>query len=286
MLLQEIHDARRGDTSASVLEDRLGMAGLWDFDEDNYRVFIQLLGRFQLLQSGRPLALPNGGKLGVILSILALHPDGVPRDSLLSSLWPDHDLQLAGQSLNSLVYSLRKLLSDQLGGATPLLCDGNSYRLNYEAGLAVDVDCFDRLVAHGDRYWREEDFSGALAVYNRALRLYRGDLCNVTDAQAVMKRERLRVCYLGLLVRLAEHYYSCGEYDSSLELAGRMLASDPCREDAHRLMMRCHVQRGERAQALRQYQLCAEILLSEFDAPPEAATASLYEQIRLTPTSA
>jgi hypothetical protein len=49
--------------------------------------------------------------------------------------------------------------------------------------------------------------------------------------------------------------------------------------------MRCHVQRGERAQALRQYQLCRDILKAEYDAAPEPATTALFDQVRLDPGS-
>jgi DNA-binding SARP family transcriptional activator len=57
----------------------------------------------------------------------------------------------------------------------------------------------------------------------------------------------------------------------------------PCREDAHRAIMRCHVRLGERAQAFEQYRLCAQILRAEYGAAPEQATTVLYEQVRLDP---
>ncbi|HET7380215.1 MAG TPA: bacterial transcriptional activator domain-containing protein, partial [Gaiellales bacterium] len=58
---------------------------------------------------------------------------------------------------------------------------------------------------------------------------------------------------------------------------------DPCREDGHRTAMRCYVRRGERAQALRQYQMCEVILREEFNATPEPATRALFDKVRLAP---
>jgi DNA-binding SARP family transcriptional activator len=63
------------------------------------------------------------------------------------------------------------------------------------------------------------------------------------------------------------------------------LSIDPCREDAHRVIMRTHLRRGERAQALRQYRLCEYVLRREFDTAPEPQTIALYERIRIDPTS-
>jgi DNA-binding SARP family transcriptional activator len=65
----------------------------------------------------------------------------------------------------------------------------------------------------------------------------------------------------------------------------QLLLMDPCREDAHRMAMQCHVLRGERAQALRQYRVCERILRLEFDAAPEEATRALFDQVRLDPSS-
>jgi DNA-binding SARP family transcriptional activator len=70
-----------------------------------------------------------------------------------------------------------------------------------------------------------------------------------------------------------------------LEHAQCLLVHDPCREDAHRLAMRCYVRRGERAQAVQQYRLCEQILRAELDARPEHATMALFDQVRLNPDS-
>jgi DNA-binding SARP family transcriptional activator len=49
--------------------------------------------------------------------------------------------------------------------------------------------------------------------------------------------------------------------------------------------MRCYNRLGHRAQALRQYRTCREILEAEFDAVPEPATEELYELLRREPSS-
>jgi transcriptional activator len=43
-----------------------------------------------------------------------------------------------------------------------------------------------------------------------------------------------------------------------------LLSHDPCRENAHRVVMRCYVRRGEQAAALRHYHICAHIMHTEF----------------------
>jgi DNA-binding SARP family transcriptional activator len=252
--------------------------------ESQAPVWIALLGSFSLLKAGRPVAAPSNGKTEALLSILAIrHKDPVPRDTLLALLWPNHDPSLAAQSLNSLVHSLRKQFKIELHGAGPLIhCDG-CYRLNCEAGVGIDLAHFETLIQEGDRALRRGETGPAMACYQRATLLYRGDLWAGADVYAAVERERLRASYLTLLARIADYYYEQGDYSTCLATAYRLVATDPYREDAHRLIMRCHVREGERAQALHQYQFCVDILRAEFDMSPEPATTQLYEQIRYDP---
>jgi LuxR family maltose regulon positive regulatory protein len=255
-------------------------------DEAHCPILICLLGNFLLLKAGQPIVLRNGGKTKALLGHLGLEQEhGLPRDTLLQLLWPMGDTALASQSLHSLVYSLHKLVGDALDGAAPVYHDEGGYRLNLAAGVGVDVTRFDALIKAGDQQARTGDLATASQTYRGAVELYRGDLCLDTDVQTRVERERLRTRYLTLLAQLADYHYSAGEYTASLEYAWRLLGRDPCREDARRLVMQCHVRQGQRAEALHQYRVCVATLRLEFDAAPETATTTLFEQIRLDPGS-
>jgi DNA-binding SARP family transcriptional activator len=247
-------------------------------------VLICLLGSFQVICNGRPVMLRGGGKAEALLCGLAVRgQQGLTRDRLIDSLWPDADAALAGQSLNTLVYSLHRLLGAELGGAAPVLYSGGWYRLNLDAGVAVDLMLFEGLASRGDRLLHSGDTDAAVDAYQAAVDLYRGDLCAGTDVQSLVERERVRARYLNVLAQLADDQFGLGNYLACLDNVQRLLAVDGCREDAHRMAMRCYVRRGERAQALRQYRLCESILAGEFDAAPEPATHALFERVRLHP---
>jgi DNA-binding SARP family transcriptional activator len=245
---------------------------------------ICLLGNFRLLVAGELSSTRAGGKSEALLSLLALSfGRRVPREQILQSLWPESDPALARNSLHNLVHHLNRLLGPVLHGAPPVLNDDGYYRLNTEAGIGVDVAYFDRLVAVGDQQIQAGDTATVFCAYDRAAELYRGDLQFASDAQAVMERERLRARYLTLLAQLAEQSYHRSDYSAAQAYLWRLLARDPYREDAHRLMMRCYVRRGERAAALHQYQVCVDLLRDEFDVAPESTTIALFDQIRADP---
>jgi DNA-binding SARP family transcriptional activator len=245
-------------------------------------VIICLLGGFRVLKDEKVVGLRPGSKAEAVLSTLALrngHP--VFREALLEAVWPNADPQLAGQTLNSLTYNLHRLLRDAIGGAKVLVHEDGCYRLNREAGVSADVDAFLGLATEGDRCAATCDPEGAAEAFARAVDLYRGDLSGGGTVQHVIERERFRAMCLTLLARLADYHHARRDFSTALEFAVRLLSMDPCREDAHRTVMRCHVHRGERAQALRQYRVCEQILRMEFDAAPEKATRELFDQIRL-----
>lgn len=246
-----------------------------------FPLLIRLFGSFHVETASGIAPIRNGSKAELLLSYLALRLDTpVQRLRLLDLLWPESDGVLAGQSLNTLIYTVHRLLAGTLDGAPPILHDDGMYRLNVAAGVTVDTACFDGWSTTGEQLARAGDGAGASAMFSRAVDLYRGDVQNGIDVHAVVERERLRARYLTLLAWLADRSFQQHDYARSLQLAQRLLASDPCREDAHRQVMRCHVRLGERVQALRQYRVCQQVLLAEFDATPEPSTQALFEKIR------
>jgi DNA-binding SARP family transcriptional activator len=249
-----------------------------------FPVLVCLLGSFRVFSNGAPVALRPEGKAEQLLHALALRPQhGVERDELVGIVWPTGDYRLARQSLNTLLYSLRRTFADGLGGRTPILREEGRYRLNTEDGVAIDVDEFDAAVATGDRVAGRGDHEAAIRAYEDAVLLYSGDLVVGSDVEHVVERERLRARYLSAHARVADLQFELGNYDLALRATLELLAHDPCREDGHRMAMRCYVRIGERAQALRQYRICQDMLALEFSAVPEQATDALYELVRLEP---
>jgi DNA-binding SARP family transcriptional activator len=249
-------------------------------------ILICLFGRFRLFRCGAIIPVRSGGKTEAFLTCLALRNEsGMRRDALLDAVWPESDLVRARQSLTTLVNSLRRLLGSALAGASPVLYGAGGYALNSAAGVAVDVARFDALAVEGERSMRASDVAGAMQSWMQAVGLYRGDISVGSDVYAIIERERLRALELTLLARLADHCLEEGKHHEALRHARQLLRHDPCREDAHRLVMRCHVRLEERAQALRQYWVCRQVLEREFGALPEPSTEALFARIRLDPAS-
>jgi DNA-binding SARP family transcriptional activator len=249
-------------------------------------VALYALGPFRLVLGGRLARLDSESKAAHLLLCLALAPEHrLLRGQLLERIWPQVDPALANQSLHSLVHYLHKLTRSLLGGASILLYQHGYYQLNIANGVWVDLDQFEEWSEQGKDLLAGRSVAEGIRYCRQALALYQGDLAGSTDLQALLERERLRALFLDLLARLADHHYRREEPREALRYLQRLFAHEPCREDAHRQAMRCYVKLNQRTQALRQYRLCCQALMLEFEMQPEPATVALFEQIRQDPTT-
>jgi predicted ATPase len=82
-------------------------------------------------------------------------------------------------------------------------------------------------------------------------------------------------------VRLSHHYGHTREYETAIGYTRRWLALDPLSEAAHRQLMALYDQFGQRASALRQYQICRESLSDELGVEPAEETIELYQKIQV-----
>ena len=118
--------------------------------------------------------------------------------------------------------------------------------------------------------------------YEFAASLYRGDFMSDDPYEdwAALTRERLRLTYLDALGRLSELYFNAGHYTVCASLCLRIIERDPCREDAHRRLMRCYSRQGLSHLALMQYRMCRQALADELGVEADPATTELYQHIR------
>ena len=96
-------------------------------------------------------------------------------------------------------------------------------------------------MAAGRRLEAAGDLAGAAAEYERALALYQGDLLadDPYEDWPVTTREHLLLDHLDVLDRLSGLYFGQHQYGACVVLCRQLVERDPCREDAHRRLMRC-----------------------------------------------
>jgi DNA-binding SARP family transcriptional activator len=243
---------------------------------------VRLLGRLHVSLNGVDVQQWPSGRGRSLFKYLLTHRDLWPqREVLMETFWPQSSSAAARNSLNVAVHGLRRAL--RAAADVPVVVfEGGAYRLASGLRLWVDVDELERHAETGHRLDNAGEQTAAIAEYELAASLYRGDFLadDPYEEWPVLTRERLRLIYLDLLDRLSRLHFDHGRYAACAAVCRRIIERDNCREDAHRRLMRCYSRQGHLHLALRQYRLCAAALRSELGVVPAPATIRLLEAVR------
>src|SRR5208337_3617795 len=235
------------------------------------RVTISLLGPFQLTIDGATVALPV--KAQGVLALVAGQEYSLPRDKIAEYIWPNRGQQQSRQSLRQALLSIRKRFGDL---AEDVLQQDNINGTLKLKGIKLDVIQFNQANQSRDRH----ELSHSMELYRGEFLADFPEISEYFDTWCLTQRSKFSRLAAGMLRQLASLQADEGEEEIAVATAHRLLALDPLREDAHRLLMEIYARFGRRAEALRQYEICADILRKELAVSPAEETASLARHLR------
>lgn len=224
----------------------------------------RLLGEATAEVAGERLAgglAPGLQRLVAQLALAAGRP--VARSSLAFTFWPDSDESQARTNLRKLLHQLRRDVPDI---SDHVEIDPRHLRWRSEGTGTIDVLEFESAIERGDD-------ATAMAAYG-------GDLLpEVYDDWVLVERDRLRDAGCRALARLTTAAADRGDDQSVLDHAGAQVAIDGLAEDAYRAQICAHARMGNRAEALRTYHRCTQVLADELGVEPDAATRQTYAEL-------
>lgn len=231
----------------------------------NTAFVLNLFGTFEARVDGQALPPLRTVKGKYLLALLALRAgQDVSRQWLAQTLWPDSETP--SDSLRQSLSDLRQKMGTQavrLEAPTK-----TTLRLNCEAA-EIDIVAFDRAVKWGDA-----------AGWRQAIDLYRGDLLEgVEEVWVLAERENRLQAYLKALEIVTAQARIDGDVHAEIQYLRLLLASDPCRETAARMLMTALNIRNEPQAALEVYHQLRQRLLDDGNAIPSAETRDLYQRI-------
>jgi DNA-binding SARP family transcriptional activator len=203
------------------------------------------------------------------------------REVLMEVFWPESPPEASRNSLNVAIHGLRQTL--RTATVLPvILHTGGAYRIHPRLRLWLDVEEFGKRVEEGRRLEEAGEPERAAREYEFVASLYRGDFLadGLYEDWAALTRERLRLTHLEALSRLSNLQFNAGRYAACAALCQRIIERDPCREDAHRRLMRSYSRQGQPHLALMQYRACVRALAGELGVDADPATTKLHDQIR------
>jgi YVTN family beta-propeller protein len=202
---------------------------------DTTSATIQMLGDFRILAPGNsgwvvPRQLP-----GLLLALLALHPDRPwTREEIIAQIWPDTDVEAARAGLRQALYRLRQLMSqtpcDHALRVSPVVLQFDGSLLSMDT---LEFQCHLQLAT------AEQDPAICLREIAAALDLYRGDLLpGFGNALISAERSKLRSKYEAACHQAANMLQAMGDRSLASAIAAHAADRRLCVEAPRDLVRR------------------------------------------------
>ena len=239
-------------------------------------LIIQALGKARVEMGGKLVTRSDWQTpmASEMLFLLLAHPKGLTKEEIGATLWPDRAPQNLKVNFQKTIYRLRRALDQNV-----VVYDDATgrYHFNRDLDYRYDVEAFRSRLQDAKK---TDEAAERIAAYEEALRIYRGPYLSEADGTWMLpERQTLAQAYRRASLTLARLYLSERNPQLTLQLCHRLLAEDPCLEEAHRLAMRAHAAQGNMAAVVRQFETCQRALQDEIQVLPSSQTVDLYSRL-------
>ena len=236
---------------------------------------IYLVGNMRAVAPDGTDFLPRGRKTRGLLAILCLaQGERVSRSRLVGLLWDRSGEAQARMSLRQSLSELNSIVNRHVPGLVEI--DRESVRLDVSKSW---VDALAILEASADA---AAHTSNLVEPYSERLL---EDLDGITPsfdqwltAERTRFEDRVRKILEAELDRLTEQN---AKPEVRAAAARRLVNFEPTHEGAVRSLMKAFAQMGDRAQAIREFEHCRQVLQRMLDLPPSKETIAVYEAVRV-----
>jgi YVTN family beta-propeller protein len=228
-----------------------------------------------------------GGRQGrlVFVYLVAERSRAVPRDELAEALWGETPPLTRDKALTVIASKLRGALADAgLDGRELLTAAFGCYRLDLPEGTWVDLFAAASGAQDAEAALAAGELDEARAAAESAESLARRPLLPGEDGAWVeQKRRDLADIRERALSVLADVCVRSGAAREAAKWAEELIALSPFREAGYRRLMEAHAAAGNRAEALRVYEQCRQLLAEELGAYPSPETDAIYRALLEAP---
>jgi two-component SAPR family response regulator len=217
--------------------------------------------------------------LTMLKAMIAIGGREVTEEKLTDILWPEADGDAAHSAFTTTLSRLRQLL-------------GFEQSIRFAEGKAVldprycwvDVWAFERMIGKTDRLWKHDmtvdELSYAVGLIEKGINIYKGPfLSDSNEPWTLSIRERLRSKFLRNIKRIGFYWEQAGEFEKAVECYQKGLETDDLTEEFYRNIMKCHLKKEKRAEAITVYKRCRKILSAVLGIQPSPETEAVYKAL-------
>lgn len=241
------------------------------------------LGPFEVTRPDGPVAL-GPPQQRAVLAVLACDANRVVTQArLVDALWGDRAHPGAVTSIQAHVSRLRQILEPDRhpGDPSKVLVTGHGgYRLSLEPE-ALDAHRFERLAADGAAAMTRSDPAAAVATYDEALALWRGEVLQDLAAYPFVAPLAARLGELRTVVEQdrLQAQLDLGQHASVVPEIERLIDRHPLREGLYAQLMTAFYRSGRQSEALTTYRRLRMLLQGELGVDPSPSVQELHQRI-------
>jgi len=203
------------------------------------------------------------------------------RKLLAGLLWGDYSEERAQAALRTTLWRLRQILEPEgTPRGTYLTGQARDVAFNCTSKYWLDIEIFENQITGLLECPVSAMYDDDALMLEETLAIYTADLLEgFYEDWIINERERLHHLYLNGLQHLMMYHRHHNQAEKGLECGRKILQLDPLQEAVHREMMLLYAVSGERALAIRQYEICRTALISELKIQPMDETQRLYARL-------
>ena len=250
---------------------------------EKLKVRVCTLGKFSLTVGRVTVSetINRSNRIWNLLAYMLIHRDKpVTQAELIEAIWPEDDSSNPGNTLKTLIYRVRSMLSEAFGEKFQLITSQRgAYSLNKAYEYILDIDEYEKIVEAAAKPDISDD--DRLVYYERACNLYGGDYIPrlSTEMWVIPLSMHYHTLHLNLVKSYAELTYDNGHYHDAVELCNDGLRLDAYDEDLHALIVKSYAKQGNEAAAVAHYQMATDMLYRNLGVRPSETLRSIYLEI-------
>ena len=225
----------------------------------------------------------NSTQLTLLISYLVANQDTkVPKDVLMSMLWPDVKDKVPVGALRNLVYRARKELERLYPNQDIdyIKFTQDAYYWNPDLYCKIDIIDFEN---YFNLARQESDSERQYRYYYRMQRLYTGEfLSNHTSVEWVQYRcTYYRNMYVNCILNMCEYLYEKSRYDELISLCDQSIIIYPEEERFYRYKLLAYMGMNTVKTALEYYQSTIDFFSSKYGMDISNSLRDIYQDILL-----
>ena len=228
-------------------------------------------------------ATPIGGlfppRQQALLTYLLIHREAAQqRRAVAFKFWPESTEKQALTNLRRELHTLKKT-SPEIEKFIHIQHHTVGWR--GDAPYRLDLAEFDRAIGRAETARADGRASLVREMLTNALSIYKGPLApEIYEEWIIPTREEYLYKYLRTLEQLFEIAVEDEDYSAAAQYAEQAISHEPLNEAWYRRIINLHADAGNRAEALRIFNLCAETLRFELGVEPSLETQEAFQRLR------